>query len=293
MRQDPRGRFKETYDREVGRARGLLRHPALAGAIKHSRKCPPADLSNHIAHYWSVRWDLPPGATYVAETMPNPNLHLIFERGRCLLSGAHTRKFSRVLRGRSEVFGVKFQPGAFRPFIKAPVSKLTDHVVPAQRFLGSAVEQLNLQVIACRSDRQRIAACNAFFRDRLPERDQTAGLAKTLVERILGDTSICSVNDLAAVTHMTTRSLQRIFKNYVGTSPKRMIRAYRLHELVERLQSCERLNWAQLAVDLGYFDQAHLINDFRSAVGCSPNSYRNEISRTPLRAYASHPSRCY
>ncbi len=60
-----------------------------------------------------------------------------------------------------------------------------------------------------------------------------------------------------------------------GASPKWVIRRYRLHELVERLKAGEALNGAQMALDLGYSDQAHLINDFRSIVGYSPSRYRS------------------
>ena len=54
-----------------------------------------------------------------------------------------------------------------------------------------------------------------------------------------------------------------------------MIRRYRLHELVERLKAGEVVDGAQTALDLGYSDQAHLINDFRSIVGYSPSRYRS------------------
>ena len=59
-----------------------------------------------------------------------------------------------------------------------------------------------------------------------------------------------------------------------------MIRRYRLHEVIERFNSGDKLDWPQLALELGYFDQAHLINDFRSIVGCSPTQYLKLIPET-------------
>jgi AraC-like DNA-binding protein len=268
----PRG-FKETYDPEVGRARGVVRRPLLAGAIKHSRRSPAPDLSRWIAHYWSVKWDLPAGKTYTAGTLPHPNVHLIFEEGRCAVSGARTRKFIRILRGRSEVFGIKFQPGAFRLFSNAPVSALANRVIPARRIFGASVGALGTKVLAARTEKQRIDICNAFFRSRVPKPDPAADLARRLVVQILNEAPIKTVEDLAYKSGITKRSLQRIFKEYVGVSPKWAIRRYRLHELVERIQSGERPDWAQLALDFGYFDQAHLINDFKSVVGFSPTQF--------------------
>ena len=66
---------------------------------------------------------------------------------------------------------------------------------------------------------------------------------------------------------------------YVGVSPKWVIRRYRLHELIERFNSGEKLDWAQLALVLGYFDQAHLINDFTTIIGYSPTQYRKLVSK--------------
>ncbi|MGC2278440.1 MAG: helix-turn-helix domain-containing protein, partial [Candidatus Acidiferrales bacterium] len=67
----------------------------------------------------------------------------------------------------------------------------------------------------------------------------------------------------------------------VGVSPKWVIRRYRLHEAIEKFNSCSRPDWAQLALELGYFDQAHLINDFRSIVGYSPSQYQKLITKHP------------
>ena len=73
--------------------------------------------------------------------------------------------------------------------------------------------------------------------------------------------------------------MQRLFKAYVGASPKWVIRRYRLHELLERFHSGEALDGAQLALDLGYADQAHLINDFRKLAGVTPTGYLRRAFR--------------
>ena len=115
-----------------------------------------------------------------------------------------------------------------------------------------------------------IETANIFFRERLPKADETVQLVDRIVRNILEDRELKTVDDLVERTGMTKRSLQRVFNEYVGVSPKWVIRRYRLHELVERLNSEEQPDWCQLALELGYFDQAHLINDFKSIVGYSP-----------------------
>ena len=55
--------------------------------------------------------------------------------------------------------------------------------------------------------------------------------------------------------------------------PKWVIRCYRLHEVAERLSDGKAVNLAELALDLGYFDQAHFIKDFKTIVGVTPADY--------------------
>lgn len=108
-------------------------------------------------------------------------------------------------------------------------------------------------------------------------------LAGRLVKHILQETNIKTVDDLVERAGIGKRTLQRLFSEYVGASPKWVIRRYRLHELVERINSGYKLELADVALELGYFDQAHLINDFRSIVGYSPLQYQKAAGKNIKR----------
>jgi|HubBroStandDraft_3_1064219.scaffolds.fasta_scaffold20909_2 AraC-like DNA-binding protein len=277
-RQPSFAQIEEVFDPEVGRARGILRRPLSSGKLSHARRSPPPDLAYWIAHYWMITWDLRGCAPHLAEALPHPNIHVVFEKDNAVVSGIQTRKFSRLLEGRSQVFGVKFHPGGFRPFLKSSVSALADSTVPANRIFGKAVNALTRILASARKESEKVAAANAFFGARLPEPDDTIALAGQLVARILAEPNIKTVNDLATCTGISKRSLQRLFNDYVGASPKWVIRRYRLHELIEKFDSGAQPHWAQLALDLGYFDQAHLINDFKSIVGYTPTQYQSQLA---------------
>ena len=87
---------------------------------------------------------------------------------------------------------------------------------------------------------------------------------------------LTQVEELARAAHMSVRSLQQLFSEYVGVSPKWVIRRFRLHEAADRLASGADIDLAALAQGLGYFDQAHFTSDFRRLVGTSPGRYREE-----------------
>jgi AraC-like DNA-binding protein len=277
-RQRAAPEIDERYDPEVGRARGLLRRPLLAGKLRHLRRRPAADLASWIAHYWMVEWDLRGCESHVAEVLPHPNIHVVFEKGCSMVRGVQTSRFSRVLEGQSRVFGVKFQPGGFRPFFNAPVSKLANRIIPANRIFGADVATLEAAVFSASSEDERVEAANAFFRVCVPPPDETIGLAGHLVARIVRDAEIKTVDNLVSRSGIGKRSLQRIFSEYVGIGPKWVIRCYRLNELIEKINSEAQLDWPQLALELGYFDQAHLINDFTSIIGYTPTEYQKLVS---------------
>src|SRR6202012_2324321 len=89
----------------------------------------------------------------------------------------------------------------------------------------------------------------------LPEPDPVAAQVAELVALITSDSSLQRVAQLAVVSGLSVRSLQRLFSDYVGVSPKWVMRRARLHEAAERADSGDPGHWAALAADLGYADR--------------------------------------
>ena len=87
-----------------------------------------------------------------------------------------------------------------------------------------------------------------------------------------------SVMELAERHGVSTRTLQRLFARHVGVGPKWVLRRLRLHDALEALGGGRDVEWASFALDLGYFDQAHFIRDFRAVVGRSPTEYAREAA---------------
>lgn len=87
------------------------------------------------------------------------------------------------------------------------------------------------------------------------------------------------VADFADAHNMSVRSLQRLFSAYVGVSPKWVILRYRIHEALAHAttHTDPGTDWATLANDLGYADQAHLIRDFTRTVGVPPAAYAQGV----------------
>lgn len=260
----------------VGKARGILKRPGGAGRFHHARLAPSGHLAGVVQHYWIVRWDLRDAERQVAETLPHPNVHLALEPGQSRIVGIQTGRFTRILEGRGGVFGVKFRAGAFRPFLQRSVSSLRDRSLPLREVFGRAGGELEHEVFAQRDDSHMVDVIERFLAERLPPADSHVERVAAIVDDIAGDRDITAVEQLTDRWSLGKRSLQRLFNEYVGVGPKWVINRYRLHEAVERLAGQTAPDWAELALELGYFDQAHFIRDFKALVGCTPAAYVRE-----------------
>ena len=286
MSRPPIGKTRQSallaFDSAAGPPRGILRSNPVHGIFLHSRRSPSPNLAAFILHYWFIEWNLAEGQPQTVETLPHPNVHLVFTKAEAdsiLIHGVHTKKFVKVLHGFGRVFGVKFRPGGFRAFYDSAVASLRDATVEAQEVFGQGIANVASELIGDTPKDAKLGAANRYFTACQPKLSPDAGLAGEIVAAIQSNPAILNVRELSASLGVTERSLQRLFREYVGASPKWVIRRYRLHELVERLNSGDDIDWAAAALALGYYDQSHLIQDFRRTTGYTPESYRRK-SRT-------------
>lgn len=252
--------------------RGVL-HPANDAGFRHVRYLASEELSAFVEHYWVVEWDRRGLAPHRAAVMSHPSVHVTVSGQHAEVAGVVLGRYERVLEGVGRVFGIKLRPGAFYPLVRRPVSTFTNRSVPLGEVFGEAGARYAAQVADERDDERCIAAAEAFLRELSPVPDENMALVRAIVERAATDRTILRVDQLAAAFGLDKRSLQRLFDRHVGATPKWVIQRYRIHEALERLAEGEALDATTLAHELGYFDQAHFIKDFKALVGCSPMAY--------------------
>lgn len=254
--------------------RGVVGGESVRRHSPVQRFLPEGLLEPLVERFWSISWDLEGQAPQTGETLPHPSVYLVVEAGRSGLAGVNTRRFIRILEGRGRVYGVKFHPGCFRPFWSASIRTLTDQVVPLPTAFGPEGADLEAAVLRCGEDVSgAVSILETFLLNRLPPPDANAQWARTLVARILDDRSLTQAEAVARLAGLSLRSLQRLFREYVGVSPKWVIQRYRLHDAMERLEGAQPVDLPALALSLGFFDQAHFTRVFRAFLGRTPTGY--------------------
>lgn len=253
------------------RPSGVLDLRAGQGRFETARYRPAPELAELVEHHWRVRWHV--AEPYEQHTLSNAAVHLCVERGSSRIQGVVTGRFTRTLVGAGRVFGVKFQPAGFRPFLGSAVAALTDATLPVAAVFGPDGDALVERMLDLEDDAALVAAADAFLAERMPPPDPTVAEVNRIAALIVSDRRITRVDQLAAVTGTGKRTLQRLFSEYVGVSPKWVIQRYRLHEAADRLAEDRDVTLAELALQLGYFDQAHFVRDFKAIVGRPPAAY--------------------
>jgi AraC-like DNA-binding protein len=238
-----------------------------------SRHEPSATLRPFIDFHWIVRWDLDGQQPHEQKILPHPNVNLAFEESGPAVFGVDRKLFVRRIGGHGKALGVRFRPGGFRPFWNASVSRLTDRTIPAAEVFGVAAAAANEAVMRAPGDAAMVAYAEEFLASVLPDRDPVAESVADMVSLITSDPSLKRVDQLAAVSGLSVRRLQRLFAEYVGVGPKWVMRRARLHEAAQRADDGDVADWAELAAELGYADQSHLTREFTALIGVPPSRY--------------------
>jgi AraC-like DNA-binding protein len=258
------------------RAKGVVA-PGLAGKMfRLGRYLPPPDLAPFLDHYWIVEWDLRGRPAHTQRTLPYPCVHVVFDRARTGIWGLTTGSFDYELKDAGKVCGLRFRAGAFRAFLGRPLHTITDKVLPLSDVFPWDEAAAQDAVLDTSDDVAMMEAANSLLRTVLPASDPQVDRIAAILRAVEATPGLTQVAELAAHAHISVRSLQQLFSEYVGVSPKWVIRRFRLHEAADQLATGADVDLAALAQGLGYFDQAHFTSDFRRLVGKSPGRYREE-----------------
>ncbi|KMW46658.1 helix-turn-helix domain-containing protein [Ralstonia insidiosa] len=256
------------------RPKGVVDPLAFRQRVRLNRYQPSAALAGVLDHHWIVEWDLHGQPPFTQRTLPYPCVNVVFDRRQTGIFGVVSGAFETTLAEAGRVIGLRFRPGAFRAFFGKPLQLLTDKVLPVSTLLDCDDVQAEEIVLSAQDDAGMVAAAETLLLRVLPPPDPQVERIHTILQMLQQDASLTQVRDLAERAALSERTLQQMFSEYVGVTPKWVIRRYRLHEAADQLANGAAVDLAELAHALGYFDQAHFTRDFRRLVGKAPAEYR-------------------
>ena len=236
----------------------------------------PAWLTRFIEHVDEVG----KGDTRRLDRLPDGRTLLIFRahdagHGDLTLTGPRTRASFKASSGVAAVI-VRFKPGWSRALFGVAASELTDRYVSLDDAWGTQVDALCEELVAARGATEVVSRLSDAFARRA--RDASESMSASLARRAvrLLESEEDRVDRVAARLGVTARHLRRAFVESIGVGPKEYARSIRLHRALRRAETSS--DWARIATDTGYYDQAHLISEFRQLIGLTPVEYVNAMS---------------
>ena len=167
-----------------------------------------------------------------------------------------------------ELLGVRFHPGGTLPFMGIPMYEFTDQIVEFES-IAPALHRGLLEVSEdLKEMSERVAAVEAFLLQYLLRCEKESWLLP-LAARVVASAGLVSVDDLANMAGISSRQLERRFLHEVGVGPKLLSRILRFQQVFRAVERCDG-GWAPVALECGYYDQAHLIRDFNQFAHQTP-----------------------
>jgi AraC-like DNA-binding protein len=172
----------------------------------------------------------------------------------------------------TSVIGVHFRPGGAFAFLPMPLEELRNAHVAIESIYGGKAGALRDRLIKAISAKEKFAILENFLRCRMVG-SVSLHRAVTHAVRCFQSELAPTVSEIVEQTGLSSRRFSRIFSEQVGLTPKVFHRVQRFQRTMGSVTSAREVDWARLAVEAGYYDQAHFIHEFHSFCSVTPSTF--------------------
>lgn len=173
-----------------------------------------------------------------------------------------------------DMLGVRFRPAGFTAFTRMPISEFTDQRISLSLVETLFDERFYAELPQKPTIGERIRHLDIYFLEKLNRIFQPESQVVYAVELIRQTKGLLPLTEVAYKSCLSLRHLERKFKVAVGISPKTFSKIVKFEHTVSYLERNKNISLFDTAIDCGYYDQAHLIKEFKNLSGDSPSSFR-------------------
>ena len=192
-------------------------------------------------------------------------------QSRNLLAGQITSHFFLANTGRSSILGIKFKPAALTHLFNISMHELTNRVVDLRKIRMKELNALEESLQEVATHPQRIEIINRLLSNIKPT-DISATPIEKAIAMIFSTNGMISIAMICEAVNTSERQLERLFKKFIGLSPKFYARIIRFSHIFQLVQEKE-ISGTELGLESGYYDQSHFIKNFKAFTGEDPSRY--------------------
>ena len=171
------------------------------------------------------------------------------------------------------LIGIRLRAGGAWPFLGIPLCEFTDQVIELDSVLGSEINNLRDRLGEETDDNSRFDLIEAWLTQRVQTRTQPTRAVRYALDAISAAADTRSIGRIADAIGISHKHLLREFDRCVGLTPKMLARLYSFQRVIRSVGQQRKVDWSATAATCGYYDQAHLIRDFRAFSGLTPSNY--------------------
>jgi AraC-like DNA-binding protein len=190
-----------------------------------------------------------------------------------LLSGAHSQYQVIDTAEQESVIGVHFRPGGAFPFLGMPAGELRDTTVSLDEVWGAGAIELRDQLLEASTPQARFSILEQVLADQLARGFDHHAAVGFALHRFMAAPQVTTIAGVSQQIGLSPKRFIQAFRDETGFTPKVFCRIRRFQQALDRMEGRRNVTWANVALDCGYFDQAHFIHDFRAFSGINPSTY--------------------
>ncbi len=199
------------------------------------------------------------------------------------VSGVRTKPITIPSGTGSRMLVIGFKRGKAHPFYRFPMNELSDIVAEADLVFGRNLCDLREQVLAAKSVDQMFLLVERFLLQQAGDAvciDASTKWIEYAVLSIVRRPNLRWLHQLSDEIGYSQKHFIDLFRQHVGVTPKQYLKIMRFQKAMRALESSQMIPWSSLALESGYYDQAHFIHDFKHFSGFTPNEYMKRKSST-------------
>ena len=267
---------------------------------------PSSRLAAYVELFWFGQFNLNQTPLLSQRVVPNGYVELIIHltdshcellQGRAfekspdyILIGLFTQPYDVHFRKRVRVFGIRFKPEGVYPLLGMPASEIHAAFADMESFAGRHLREYSSRMRDSNSVREMIGISEKYLLDNVNRGQLNLYYLNRAAEIIRRKKGSISMEELAANAYISTRQLEREFRQKIGLSPKNYMRIARLNHVNRIITTGRRLLLTDVSYACGYADQAHFIRDFKHFTGESPKNFIRERNRYIVKPNAADPA---
>ncbi len=253
---------------------------------------PSPFLSQYVKQYWAIDDCSSNVNEHIQRVVPSGLMELMFYFGdkpnvvdekkrfseNSFLSGQQKSYYDIIVSGKISLFLISFQPYGAKLFFEIPSNEFFNLNVPLTYLLKGDAIELESQLCESVTFQEKMIVAEKFLTKLLQKKGKEYEINRIVnsVALINQSKGIIAIDTLSSSVCLSRKQYERTFAEYIGSSPKQFLRTVRFQNSLQAKQRNKNIQLTELAYECGYYDQSHMINDYKLLSGKTPSQYFSE-----------------